>query len=71
MTDPTCGNCNAFLANAAANPKSGQARQGWCRARSPAVVPVTGPMPATFGAWPTTDAKQWCREHRPSEDSTP
>lgn len=79
MTEkPTCATCSAFTPNAAANPKSGEPRQGWCMAGHPGVVVVMvkGPavnmnpgreMPMTMGAWPTCNSDQWCREHLPNE----
>lgn len=68
----SCSNCDAFLANGAANPKSGEARQGWCRAMAPCLVQVmvpsiNGPRPGTQGAWPTCNSDQWCRQWEPDD----
>ena len=68
-TEQSCSTCNAFHPNITANPKSGEERQGWCRAKSPGLVTVTTPTgPGSFGAWPTVGAKQWCREYEAEDD---
>lgn len=71
--DQSCSNCNAFLPNGQANPKSGEPRQGWCRSMPPALVQVmvpgiNGPRPGTQGAWPTCNSDQWCRGWEPTEE---
>lgn len=78
--DQSCSNCNAFLPNLAANPKSGEGRQGWCRATPPQVMPTTVQVPGTSlnpngpqlmnalqGVTPPTKADGWCRAWEPME----
>lgn len=62
----SCANCNAFLPNRQHNPKSGEARQGWCRAAPPGIVQVMvqglqGPQAGLQGVWPPTNSDAWCR----------
>jgi hypothetical protein len=40
LSQQSCSNCNAFAPNPAANPPSGQPRQGWCRAMPPQMDPI-------------------------------
>ena len=66
-----CGNCNAFNPNLQANPKAGEARQGWCVAKPPVCMQVqvstlAGPQAGLQGVWPPTFANQWCREFSPA-----
>jgi hypothetical protein len=69
-----CGNCDAFVPNKAANPASGQPRQGACCANPPSLMQGAAPVPGSQlspagpqmmsviqGAWPPTDATRWCR----------
>ena len=78
MTPPrsaqSCGNCTAFVANKAANPKTGEPRTGTCCARSPSCFPVVmqannpldprAPqmMHAFQSAFPPINSNLWCRE---------
>lgn len=76
----TCANCSAFLPNRQANPKLGEARQGWCRAAPPSLVQgmanVSSPLsphapqvvPVIQGMWPPTNEQQWCRAWEIAED---
>lgn len=79
--DQCCSNCNAFLANPQANPKHGEARQGWCRAMPPQLLPTQVPVPgsqlsaggpqfvpAMQGVVPPTKSDGWCRAWEPAED---
>lgn len=71
--EQSCGTCNSYFGNPQANPKSGEPRQGWCRAMPPCLVQVmvqgvSGPRPGTQGAWPTCNSDQWCRAWEPAED---
>lgn len=71
--DQSCSTCNAYSPNLQHNPKTGQVRQGWCRANAPVVIQVvvqtvTGPQGGTQGVWPTTASDQWCRQWEPMED---
>lgn len=76
----SCGTCNAWLPNPQANPKSGEPRQGWCRAMPPTLVQTTitagsaldvgGPrtLPALQGVQPPQSSAGWCRAFEPIED---
>ena len=75
----SCGNCNAFLANDAVNPKKGDARQGWCRAAPPGLVETMQQHPLQpgqmvrvhQGVWPPTAADRWCRVWEADDDEPP
>lgn len=73
----SCGNCDAFSPNTAANPASGQPRQGWCRAQPPQMMQIMmppnplsggGPVPGVQGMWPPTNTSSWCRGWQPEDD---
>jgi hypothetical protein len=73
---PTCATCDAFKPNAASNPRSGEPRQGWCRAAPPIAIPIgqqaaalAGMPPAlvTQGIWPPIMGNEWCRSWGPKE----
>jgi hypothetical protein len=74
----SCASCDAFLPNPAANPKAGQARQGWCRANPPGLMETMQPHPVApgqmvrvqQGVWPPTAADQWCRAWQLAEEQT-
>jgi hypothetical protein len=67
-----CGNCWHFEANTAANPKSGEARQGWCVASPPVAMPgiaqgLAGPQQVMQGVWPPTLASKRCGAWTPED----
>lgn len=78
----SCATCNAWLANAAANPRHGQPRLGWCRAAPPMVMetvvpsavaslsPTAGPQMqrALQGVWPPANSDGWCRAWEAQDD---
>ena len=74
-----CQNCNAFATNPAVNPRSGQPRQGICRAHSPRAFPVMMPgsplhpggpqmQQGIQGVFPPVTDELWCREWGPREE---
>ena len=79
-SEHNCGNCDAWLPNKGQNPKSGEARIGWCRARPPTLIQgmqrvgsaldPNGPqmIPVHSGSFPPATADMWCREWKQKTD---